>query len=59
MRWDGAEEGDQQRFWKITRRFVEELAQAFPGDKSRVRAVSACAWQQSPSRDRAELSWIG
>lgn len=35
-----AEEGDQQRFWKLTRRFIEDLAQAYPGDAPRVKAVS-------------------
>ena len=34
------EEGDQQRFWKLTRRFIEDLAQAYPGAAPRVRAVS-------------------
>ncbi|KAK9836144.1 hypothetical protein WJX81_004435 [Elliptochloris bilobata] len=43
--WDPAsgavfsEEGDQQRFWKLTRRFIEDLAQAYPGDAPRVRAL--------------------
>ncbi|KAL4448843.1 hypothetical protein ABPG77_007560 [Micractinium sp. CCAP 211/92] len=32
-----AEEGDQQRFWKLTRRFLENLAAAQPG--KRIRAV--------------------
>ena len=32
-----AEEGDQQRFWKLTRRFIECLAAARPG--VRIRAV--------------------
>lgn len=32
-----AEEGDQQRFWKLTRRFLENLADALPG--KRIRAV--------------------
>lgn len=35
-----AEEGDQQRFWKLTRRFAENLA-AMAEDGTRVRAVSA------------------
>ena len=35
-----SEEGDQQRFWKLTRRFIEDLAQAYPGEAPRVRAVS-------------------
>ena len=33
-----AEEGDQQRFWKLTRRFAENLV-AMAGDGTRVRAV--------------------
>lgn len=32
-----AEEGDQQRFWKLTRRFLENLAVLMPG--KRIRAV--------------------
>ena len=32
-----AEEGDQQRFWKLTRRFLDNLAQLQPG--KRIRAV--------------------
>ncbi|KAL4422848.1 hypothetical protein ABPG75_009045 [Micractinium tetrahymenae] len=32
-----AEEGDQLRFWKLTRRFLENLAAALPG--KRIRAV--------------------
>ena len=35
-----AEEGDQQRFWKITRKFVEQMA-AVSG--SRVKAVRPSA----------------
>lgn len=34
-----AEEGDQQRFWKLTRRFLDNLAVSMPG--KRIRAVSA------------------
>ncbi len=34
-----AEEGDQQRFWKLTRRFAENLA-TMAGEGTRVRAVS-------------------
>lgn len=33
-----AEEGDQQRFWKLTKRFAENLA-AMAGEGKRVRAV--------------------
>jgi hypothetical protein len=33
-----AEEGDQQRFWKLTRRFLDNLAASMPG--KRIRAVS-------------------
>jgi hypothetical protein len=32
-----AEEGDQQRFWKLTRRFLDNLAASMPG--KRIRAV--------------------
>jgi len=31
-----AEEGDQQRFWKLTRRFVDSLAEAEPDRKIRI-----------------------
>ena len=34
-----AEEGDQERFWKLTRRFAENLV-AMAEDGTRVRAVS-------------------
>jgi hypothetical protein len=30
------EEGDQQRFWKLTRRFVDSLAESEPGRKIRI-----------------------
>ena len=33
-----AEEGDQQRFWKLTRRFLDNLAALQPGKT--IRAVS-------------------
>ena len=33
-----AEEGDQQRFWKLTRRFIESLAAG--GGYTKVKAVS-------------------
>ncbi len=33
-----AEEGDQQRFWKLTRRFIESLAAG--GNYTKVKAVS-------------------
>lgn len=38
-----AEEGDQQRWWKLTRRFLENLAALSPG--KRIRAVSGGAVQ--------------
>ena len=31
-----AEEGDQQRFWKLTRKFVDSLAEADPAQKIRI-----------------------
>ena len=43
-----SEEGDQQRFWKLTRRFIEDLAQAYPGEAPRVRAVSRHVPASSP-----------
>ena len=39
-----AEEGDQQRFWKITRKFVEQMA-AVSGSK--VKAVGSSMQQSS------------
>ena len=44
--WDPAsgavfsEEGDQQRFWKLTRRFVEGLAAGGAAQPARVKVVS-------------------
>ena len=44
--WDPAsgavfsEEGDQQRFWKLTRRFVEGLAAGGAAEPARVKVVS-------------------
>ena len=44
--WDPAsgavfsEEGDQQRFWKLTRRFVEGLAAGGTVEPARVKVVS-------------------
>ena len=34
-----AEEGDQQRFWKLTRRFIEGLAADGTAASTRIRAV--------------------
>ena len=39
-----AEEGDQQRFWKLTRRFIESLAAG--GDYTKVKAVSHASLQR-------------
>ena len=50
--WDPAsgavfsEEGDQQRFWKLTRRFVEGLAAGGAADAAHVKVVSA--WRPAP-----------
>ena len=55
-----AEEGDQQRFWKITRKFIEQITNA--SGVARVKAVrpllsealalwskyTACAWVMAP-----------
>lgn len=38
-----AEEGDQQRFWKLTKRFVDSLAEADP--QCTIRIVSF--WSRS------------
>lgn len=35
-----AEEGDQQRFWKLTRRFIDSLAQG--SNSKSIKAVSHC-----------------
>ena len=37
-----AEEGDQQRFWKLTRRFVEGLGEEGSPYAGRIKAVRAC-----------------
>lgn len=37
-----AEEGDQQRFWKLTRRFVDSLAKGT--NSKNIKAVSACSF---------------
>ena len=47
-----AEEGDQQRFWKITRKFVEQIA-AVSG--SRVKAVWPLSYNPSASRGHPVL----
>ena len=36
-----AEEGDQQRFWKLTRRFVEGLGEEGSPHAGRIKAVRA------------------
>lgn len=47
-----AEEGDQQRFWKLTRKFAENLV-TMAGEGTRVRAVGLCICSCSaqPVRD--------
>ena len=35
-----SEEGDQQRFWKLTRRFVDGLAAGGAADAARIKVVS-------------------
>ena len=40
-----AEEGDQKRFWKLTRRFVDSLVELDPARK--VRVVRACLFAHS------------
>lgn len=37
-----AEEGDQQRFWKLTRRFIDSLAQGI--NSKNIKAVSTCTF---------------
>lgn len=37
-----AEEGDQQRFWKLTRRYLDNLVRLQPSKK--IRAVRLCSW---------------
>lgn len=60
-----AEEGDQQRFWKLTRRYCEELVASSPGG-TRVRALYPDAgvaamlksqWSGNNSNDAPPLSF--
>ena len=39
-----SEEGDQQRFWKLTRRFVEGLAGVDSPHHGRIKVVRAASW---------------